>query len=497
MRFLQVAVPGVSGGAAGWLYRIAICLVPSAMLVGTGCPLAAQVSNARLAFADAVRMLDCEPAGMSPCFRLKLNIVDARGAPLAMDLPSPQGMRDAIAIHVNGLDVNPFFASAQNTNGKAAVRGRIALILIDISGSMNQKLNTGQTRFEAAKGGVLRFLDGFEEGVDRVAVAPFESHAVESTIRAAQFVNTRQGALDQVNALPVPGPKNNTALFSAISFGLDSLNQMTRSRSSDAVAPESLLIVMTDGKNEILRGDDPGLLEGPSGLEEAAHKRESAGRQVIGIGFGNPSEVDQASLRRLSTNFEMASDAEALGQAFSFARTLLNNRITATFTSPWQDRASLAGRILQISATLKLPSGTSIGSDEATWSPPQIGIPLFEDKCATAEMSALFHNSSTAVSPNWLTFVRPIGVFLGMGLLLIILWSWVPRLVWPEQYFGVPPSAARWARSSTSSGRPSADAPRAFGTAARGKRTASRKPLDETVVMPDTESTKTRLERDK
>ena len=63
-------------------------------------------------------------------------------------------------------------------------------MLIDISGSMNRPVATGQTRFEAAKAAISSFLEGFQDGVDRVAVVPFESHHVESTIRSARFATT-------------------------------------------------------------------------------------------------------------------------------------------------------------------------------------------------------------------------------------------------------------------------------------------------------------------
>jgi hypothetical protein len=51
------------------------------------------------------------------------------------------------------------FAVAQSGDTQA-VRGRIALILVDISGSMNQRMRSGQTRFETAKAALAQFLQG-------------------------------------------------------------------------------------------------------------------------------------------------------------------------------------------------------------------------------------------------------------------------------------------------------------------------------------------------
>jgi hypothetical protein len=266
-----------------------------------------------------------------------------------------------------------------------------------------------------------------------------------------------------------------------------------RARKSEASAPEALLIVMTDGSNEILRGDDPGLLQGAGGLEEAARRVQAADAQVIGVGFGNSSEIDENALRRISKKYFAASTADALTRVFSVARTLLNSRIIATFSSPWPDRSSLAGRTLHVSTELRLANGTSLVSGETIWSTPQIGVPLFEGKCDAVEMAALLDRSPPP-SSGILPVLRPILVFIGLGALLIVLWFWVPRLVWPEQYIGAVPGTLRWSAGVTDSDRNWRRAPPGFGTSAT--RPAERTPKDSTIVHPDADFTRTRLERD-
>ena len=183
-----------------------------ALLAAFVCPLRmlSQSPTGRLDFSDNIHMVDCNPATSVPCFRLKFNVVDAGGTPLAVQLPAPDKLADSITVRVDQNEVTPYYAIA-SADAKA-VRGRVALVLVDISGSMNRVLPTGETRFAAAKSALTQFLDGFQDGTDLVAIVPFESHNVESTIRAAHFASTKATALQQVNSLPEPGPRNNTGL---------------------------------------------------------------------------------------------------------------------------------------------------------------------------------------------------------------------------------------------------------------------------------------------
>jgi Mg-chelatase subunit ChlD len=450
----------------------------------------AQNPTGRLDFSDSVRMVDCDPVTTVPCFRLKFNVVDSQGAPLAVQLPAPDKLADSITVRVDQQDITPFYAVARAD--ARAVRGRLAVVLVDISGSMNRVLPTGETRFAAAKIALSQFLEGFENGTDRVAIVPFESHHVEPTIRAARFASTKQEALQQVQALPTPLPRNNTGLYSAVTIGLDVLSSQMKNAASKVGAPEALLIIMTDGTNEVLRGDDPGLLAGPAGLDEAAGKVLASGIQAIGVGFGDPKEIDETALRKLSTKYYMAEDSASLKRIFSFARTLLSNRIQATFTSPSSDRASLAGKTLHVSVRLKFPSGQELASDPKTWATPQMSTPVPEGKCEAEEKAALLQKSAPA-GGGWMSVLRPILVFLGLGVLLLILWAWVPRLVWADQYIGITPTTARWTGQTTTSHKPGRPAPPGFGSG-KSSYKPQRAPGDATVVQPRPDFTKTRLD---
>jgi Ca-activated chloride channel family protein len=356
---------------------------------------------------------------------------------------------------------------------------------------MNSRIATGQTRFEAAKAALSSFLDGFQDGIDRVAIVPFESHDVESTIRAAHFASTKQEALQQVQALPVPQARNNTGLYSAVDTGIDVFAQELAKRGKDTAPPEALMVLMTDGKNEVFKGDDAGLLDGPAGLQRAASKVLSSGVQVIGVGFGDPKDIDEVALRQLSSKYYMTADLANLTKVFAVARTLLSSRIQATFSSPWPDRASLAGKTLHVSVRLKLASGQQLVSDQNTWATPQMGVPLYESHCETDEMKALYqHNAPT--ENGWISVLRPVLVFVGMGVLLLILWFWIPRLVWADQYIGVVPDK-RWAgQAARGPSGTGGKAPAGFDAAQAGKQ-PSRAAMDQTIVVPRPDFTKTRL----
>ena len=456
-------------------------------------PLAGQETRGRLEFADEIRMVNCDPAAGVPCFRIKLNIVDGQGKPLGLQLPAPDKLAASMTVKAGEQELSPFYATIPS-DATVAMRGRVALILIDISGSMNRVLASGPTRFDAAKSALEHYLTGFQDGLDEVAIVAFESHGVVEGIKAAKFAATKDQALQQVSSLPAPKPKNNTGLYSAVDMGLDVLKQKLADTSGDAGAPEGLLVVMTDGANEVYKGDDPGLLAGDEGLNIVANRVTGSGINVVGVGFGDVSQIDEKALSRLSTKYYMASDLEGLKKIFTMTRTVLRNRVQATFASPWADRASLAGRSMHVVVKLKLPTGETLTSAEKIWETPQVGVPLMEGKCEAPELLAAIHLSPPG-GGGWMALLRPVLVFAGLGVLLLILWFWVPWLVWPERYMGVAPSSARWAEQAQPGAKPAGPAPAGFGGAGPGGvRPPARAPMDKTVLYPRPDMTRTRLE---
>ena len=119
------------------------------------------------------------------------------------------------------------------------------------------------SRYAAIKDAVGRYVNAMQEGSDEIAIVPFESHNVVSTIHAAVFSSHKADVLAQLNALPQPGPKNNTALYQAVFTGVETMkNELTAlERDGHTVAElQPHVLVMTDGKNEVFAGDDPNLM---------------------------------------------------------------------------------------------------------------------------------------------------------------------------------------------------------------------------------------------
>jgi Mg-chelatase subunit ChlD len=471
------------------------------VLVCIGCAAAFAQDRPRLNFADQIQLLDCQPVTPVPCFSASFNVVDSNGAPVAVNFPKADRLPSALTVTADDLPVKIFYASTSSSQKLA--RGRVVLVLVDISGSMARRLPSGETRFEAARSALAQFLDTFQDGVDEVAIAPFESHDVSATIHAATFAHSKEQALAQVRSIPEPGKHNNTALYSAVSYGLDVLADRVRTLQSNGStpAPETTLVVMTDGKNEVLVGDDAGLLSGAEGLNEVAGKVSASRLQVLGIGFGERSNIDVAALQRMSTDPPlMAADADSLRKAFVIARRLILDRLQVAFLSPWPDRATLAGRSVRFKANLILPDGSSLASNEALFGTPQMGLPLFSSKAGVDELAALNRQIKSGET-GWLTLLRPIFVFLGLGGILLVAWFWIPRLVWPGQYIGriaFAKPAGRWAgpsRGVQPAPRPlPRNAPPGFEQGKSGS--LARTPQDVTVVQPATEDTRIRLRRD-
>ena len=453
----------------------------------------------RMKFAQSPQMVDCHPASTVPCFRLRLNFTDERGAAASASLPPEADLAGNITVRVSGHEVKPFYARAGDAQS-GALRKRIAVVLVDVSGSMQARLPSGETRFEAARAAAEVFADQFEVGADQVAIVPFSSHSVVSTVRSAKFASSPADVRQQIRELPVPERRNNTAFYSAIEAALDLLAEVRKGK-PDA---EVILVAMTDGKNDVRPGDDPDLRQGAQDLEEVARKVRASGLQVIGVGFGQPASLDQDAMRRLSTQAHFVESAGALRETFSIARKLLHDRLHLVLAAPWSDRASLAGRDIGFQVLLTTRDGAAISSDELVWETPQLGVPAYEGRCDASEMRAALNSKAVPQDTGWIAVVRPTLVFLGLGSVLLVLWFWVPRLIWPDQYLGNLRPVYRRYRWSDSRARKRGEdtdfkrkAPPGFGRRDSHPVMRERAPSDATVAQPRTDfGTRTRLDFD-
>jgi len=311
---------------------------------------------------------------------------------------------------------------------------------------MNQPAPGSASRFAAVKEAVSRYLDGMQEGVDRIAIVPFESHNVVPTIRSAVYVLTKADAMAQLNALPAPSAKNNTALYQAVFSGVESLRQEISSLRAEGHAEpamQSHLVVMTDGRNEVLAGDDPQLLNGELGLQQAAAQVQASHLDVIGIGFGDRSSIDAAAMQRLSKRFFYASDAGELIAALHSSRPATSHEIQMLWLAPASHRVALMGRDLALTPELQLQGGGTIAGGPIRWIAPATNAPAYRRRALAPELQALIaiHPSTDS---GWTVVVTYSVLSLAASVVVLMLWYWIPRLVWGDRNIGLPQSPKRW-----------------------------------------------------
>lgn len=396
-----------------------------------GCCMA-QDQPAYLRTLQTVDLVDCAPVTQIPCFRVGFTPATADGAPAAVALPAKSRLLQSVRIESATGSIAPFYVST-GSSPVTHLRPRVVLIEVDISGSMNEEAAPGVTRFDAARAAIAGYLNNLQDSVDEVAIVPFESHDVIATIRSAVFTSKHSDAVAQLKALPAPDPKNNTALYQAVFSGVETVqNEMSSltQRGGSASDFRPTLIVMTDGKNELNKGDDPELLDGPLGLQQAATKVHTSGFDVIGIGFGERDQIDADALQKLSTRYFLAADPTELARALRSSEPLHTAALQATFLSPWTDRALLAAHDPVFTVSMTLPDGRELRSSPLRYIAPAMGTPQPAGGATAEELETLLTSRPPAVS-GWDPLVRSLLVFAGFAALLVCLWFWVPRMVWP------------------------------------------------------------------
>ena len=70
----------------------------------------------RLEFAEPVKLLSCDPASTVPCFRMKFNVMDAKGAPYGVQMPAADKLASSIKVKVGDQEITPFYAKRRRRN---------------------------------------------------------------------------------------------------------------------------------------------------------------------------------------------------------------------------------------------------------------------------------------------------------------------------------------------------------------------------------------------
>ena len=180
-----------------------------------GVPLTTQAQGTvdHLELLQPPQLVNCDTR---PFFRVVLSPVDADRRAVGVSLGTGDP-RKLFQVMDGGRSHRVVYVGGPET---ARAAGSYTLILFDTSGSMNARMpGSGESRFILAKAALRRSLSTFQDGVDSIAVVPFDSHNVVSRIKAASFQDTRKGVESQLDALPNPLSNNDTVVRSFASPG--------------------------------------------------------------------------------------------------------------------------------------------------------------------------------------------------------------------------------------------------------------------------------------
>jgi von Willebrand factor type A domain-containing protein len=328
------------------------------------------------------------------------------------------------------------------------------LVLVDISGSMR-----GQG-IELTRSALRTFISELPRSSVRIAVAPFASKNLAPQIRAASFTDP-QSALAQVDALPQPD--GNTGLYSAVEIGSEVVKGALQNQPKDAWGA---LLVITDGRNDVRAGDDPGLLSGAPGRDAAVNAVSSSGSYLWLVGIGDaPDGADLAALAGThGERYLVAEDPLLLHRVFAGIRDALFMTRALTYPAPTWARVRLARGAFPMTVSRGDGRGCCAAAVAGRWTPPLYALPVFSGVAdsGTASVKAItsFEQSEARVGSNLL-------VFAFFALVALILWFVLPGMLWPDESVAMAgPPAAKLADSVAPSAPPARAAPRAAAEAA-------------------------------
>ena len=385
--------------------RAVTALVAVVTLVVQAPRLPAQVASA----AAPVTMVRCSDSSNVPCLRatVPLRPEEARAA-----LDSASEWKGEIA------DIALRGGIARSTASLA--HPLTLLVLVDISGSMK-----GQG-IELTRSALRTFISELPRGSVRIAVAPFASRNLAPQIRAAAFTDP-QSALAQVDALPQP--EGNTGLYSAVEIGSEVVKGALQNAPKDAWGA---LLVITDGRNDVRPGDDPGLLSGAAGRDAAINAVASSGSYVwlVGIG-GTPDGADlQALAGTHGERYLVAEDPLLLHRVFTGIRDALFTTRALTYPAPTWARARLARGVFPMTVSRGDGHGCCAAAVAGRWTPPLYALPAFSgvaDSGTTAPQAiSAFEQGEAQIGSNVLVF----GFF---ALVALVLWFALPGMLWPDE----------------------------------------------------------------
>jgi Mg-chelatase subunit ChlD len=417
------------------IYSSVVCIgffVLSAALFGAQAPVAPRAASLNLVSAQLIR---CGPKQELPSIRFDLSVLDKNGQIVPLFRGIDKEAVRVIQTHPTLREYKPFYVSGDQATARSQTTERYVLILFDVSGSMNDPVVAGGRRkFEIAQEALSTVLEQFHNPTDHIAIAPFESHNVISGIRNIRFVSDAASANAQLRQLPPPSPTGNTALYPAVITGLDVLEAQNP-------GPSKLLIVFTDGKNDIRLGDDAELLKPDYTLPRVTDRARRAQISIftIGLGSSGSAAIDETAMKQIAypaaANYIPATDSETLRAAFRMITEQFFSRIRVTTKIDEASFQELTGADLSFHVRFTDSNQGSLASPDWRWSSPVSGFPESKLVCDRDENEGL-KQTSPAV-PGRIGPSRPfvqISTLVFYAALILFLWLILPRWLWPNAY---------------------------------------------------------------
>ena len=138
--------------------------------------------------------------------------------------------------------------------------------------------------------------------------------------------------------------------------------------------------------------------------------------------------------------------------ALHVTRTETSHVINMTWLLPEISRFGLMGRDQVWIPSLNLPGGSVALGDPVRRLVPATTAPLYDRSALHAELERLIAVHPPALS-GWSSVVIHLLLFLVAAALLLVLWFWVPRLIWGERFQSAAVPVGRWANRDRASGQ--------------------------------------------
>ena len=167
----------------------------------------------------------------------------------------------------------------------------------------------------------------------------------------------------------------------------------------------------------------------------------------------------------------------------------------------FRSRVALMGRDQIWTPRMQLENGSVIlSSDPLRLIVPATNAPAYDRVASPEELQALIAVHPPATS-GWSSVLVHLLLYLGAAVILLILWFWVPRLIWGEQYSNsVPGRSRRWSSDragvTSASGvqvRSTSSLPTGFTPELESASPLRRSAAQTTQVQPRSEASRTRL----